>query len=93
MTYTVVILSCLLVVAVFYAIKFGLIIAKIEEGFEEALDTLDNSYASIGKIIEKPLFFDSAEVRSVLNELRRSQEAILKAASSVASIMQQEEDQ
>ena len=93
MTTVIVILSVLLLVTVYYVIRFGLIIARIEEGIEDALEVLDGSYAAIGKILEKPLFFDSAEVRSVLNELGRAQKAILVAASSVSAELQPIEEE
>jgi cell shape-determining protein MreC len=93
MTTVIVILSVLLLVTVYYVIRFGLIIARIEEGIEDALEVLDGSYAAIGKILEKPLFFDSAEVRSVLNELGRAQKAILVAASSMSAELQPIEEE
>lgn len=93
MTTVIVILSVLLLVTVYYVIRFGLIIARIEEGVEDALEVLDGSYAAIGKILEKPLFFDSAEVRSVLNELGRAQKAILVAASSMSAELQPIEEE
>ena len=93
MTVAVVILSVLLLVTVYYVIRFGLIIARIEEGIEDALEVLDGSYASIGKILERPLFFDSAEVRSVLNELGRAQNAVLIAASAMSAEVQPDDDE
>ena len=66
---------------------------EIEEGIEDALEVLDGSYASIGKILERPLFFDSAEVRSVLNELGRAQNAVLIAASAMSAEVQPDDDE
>lgn len=90
---TIVILSVLLLVAVYYVIRFGLIIARIEEGIEGALEALDASYAEIGKVLERPLFFDSPEVRSVHNSMGRAQRAILVAASSMTAEMQSLEEE
>ena len=82
-------LAVVSVVATFYALKFALIITRMEESVEAALDELDSSYAAIGRILERPLFFDSAEVRSVLNELGRAQNTILKVAQDMSADLQQ----
>jgi ABC-type cobalt transport system substrate-binding protein len=86
----IIVLAC--VVAVFasiFAFRFALIIVRMEEELELALDKLDASYKAVGKILERPLFFDSAEVRSVLFELRKAQSAILQAAVGMSMTLNQ----
>jgi hypothetical protein len=82
----VVFLCILIFTLVYYVFKFALIIINLENSIEEALDELDQSYTTIAKILEKPLFFDSQEVRSVLNEIKRSQSTILFVANLLAQI-------
>lgn len=78
------VLVALLAVMTFYAFRFALIIARMEEQIELALDDLDRSYTNIGRILERPLFFDSPEVRSVLNELGAAQRTILRVANEIS---------
>ena len=53
----------------------------MEDAVEDSLDILNERYKSINKILEKEVFFDSIEVRQVINEIRISHEAILAIAN------------
>lgn len=81
----IVLLICLSV-SVFYLVRFGLLILKIEDAIEESLDVLDERYQSITEILEIPLFYDSPQIRQVVNDIKRSRDSILKIAQSFASI-------
>lgn len=84
-------LFALLVVSIYYNYKFGLIIIRTEDAIEECLDALDERYKVVSKILEKPVFFDSIEVRQTIQEIRISQELILKVANKMSNL--QEPDQ
>jgi len=73
------------IAAFFYAVKFALIIIKTQDATEEALDLLDESYKKIDEILQRPLFYDSFEVRQVLQEIRRSQDAVLIVANELTN--------
>jgi len=80
-------LICALVLAVsalvgasYFAVKFGLLILRVEDTIENSLDILDERYVSITKIIEIPLFSDSPQIRQVHLDLQRSREAVLSIA-------------
>jgi cyclophilin family peptidyl-prolyl cis-trans isomerase len=79
------ILLILLGISVYYNIRFGIIILRIQDVIEDGLDELDQRYAVFGKILEKPVFFDSVEIRQVIQEIRESQALLLKIANSLAS--------
>tara|TARA_Y100000034_G_C6835425_1_gene377469 strand:- start:841 stop:1152 length:312 start_codon:yes stop_codon:yes gene_type:complete len=70
-----------LIFSLFYLFKFARIILNIEDGLEECLDTLDERYNSISKILEIPIFFDSLEVRKVIDDINKSRYAVLKVAN------------
>ena len=70
--------------------KFSKIIFRVEDELETALDTLDERYRSISKILEIPLFYDSPEIRKVVDDVRTCKESILRVANSIAKI--EEED-
>lgn len=75
------ILTLLLTISIYYNVKFGIFILKIQDSIEECLDALDEKYAIFSKILEKPVFFDSVEVRQVIQEIKSCQDLILKIAN------------
>jgi hypothetical protein len=78
---------------IFFIAKYSLVILNMEESIEKSLDILDKSYFSITKILQTPLFYDSQEVRQVLNELKNSRDSILIVANIIsANIIQVDPD-
>lgn len=73
------------IISTAFAIRFFLIISKFEISLGKSLDILDESYRNIGKILERPLFFDSAEVRSVIMDIKKAQESILFVANEITA--------
>ena len=82
----IVILTLLLIVSVFYNIRFALTILRVQDSIEESLDLLDERYTSMSKILDIPLFHDSNEVRNVVEDIRVSRDTVLAIARSLASI-------
>lgn len=74
----------LLVISVYYNIKFGIIILDLIDTIEECLDALDEKFKIFSKILEKPVFFDSVEVRQVIQEIKACQDLILEIANKLA---------
>ena len=66
------ILLFMLIVSLFYLYKFATIILNLEVGIEKCLDVLDERYKTMTKILEIPIFFDSMEVRQVIDSIKRS---------------------
>ena len=81
-----------LCVSIFINVKLGLIILRIEDAIEECLDNLDERYQSVSKILEKPVFFDSIEVRQTIQEIRLSQELILKVANRLTRFKEPDDE-
>tara|TARA_R110000824_G_scaffold22535_12_gene82431 strand:+ start:2596 stop:2907 length:312 start_codon:yes stop_codon:yes gene_type:complete len=77
-------LLALFSVSLYYNYKMGVIVLKAEDNIESCLDKLDESYKVMSKILERPVFFDSLEVRQVIQELTRAREAILYVANKMA---------
>tara|TARA_Y100001937_G_scaffold123050_1_gene185293 strand:- start:307 stop:639 length:333 start_codon:yes stop_codon:yes gene_type:complete len=61
--------------------QFSLFIIDIEDAIEESLDILNEKYGRMYEIIQKPVFFDSLEVRQVIAEIRDCHGAILNIAN------------
>jgi len=51
-----------------------------------SLDKLDEKYSSMSKILEKPVFFDSLEIRQVIRDIKDSRTAVLDVANILGSI-------
>lgn len=78
--------ALLLGMAGHYLLRFGKMILKIQDTIEDALDILDERYESMSKVLEIPVFFDSVEVRQVIDDIERSREAILLVANHLTTI-------
>ena len=52
--YIIVFLAISLVISMYYAIKFALIIIKMQDAIENSLDEIDAKYSSVSKILEIP---------------------------------------
>ena len=72
--------------SVYFSIKFGIMILRIQDVVEDSLDILDERYGSISQILQIPLFYDSQEVRQVLRDIEYSRESILNVARALTTI-------
>ncbi len=68
-------------------------IIKYTEGIEKTLDTLDNRYESISKVLELPLFYDSPQVRAVVDDVRTCRDSLLESANILTSLSQDEHEE
>ena len=67
------------------------ILLNVQDSIEQSLDILDERYESMSKILEIPIFFDSVEVRQVVDDIRVSRDSILKIANSLVSVDKKDE--
>ena len=79
-----------LIISLYYNFKFANIIIKMEDEIGDSLDIIDDKYRSISQILEIPLFFDSPQVRKVLDDIRSARNSLLIIANKLASIDQKE---
>ena len=75
--------AAMLIASIYYNIKFGIKILNMQDSIEEALDILDEREESVNKILDIPLFHDSAEIRRVHHDIKRSRAAILDVANTL----------
>lgn len=80
MKITLIVLSVLLAISLYYNIKFARIILKIEDILEECLDIIDEKYAKMSEILARPLFFDSPEIRKVVSDIKETRDSLHKIA-------------
>ena len=91
-----IVLCVILSASIYFNYKHAMIILAFQEKIEEALDVLDEKYGSISTILEKPIFFDSVEIRQVLMDISSSRDSILHIANNLCAIehrVDNEEDQ
>ena len=67
----------------YYVVKFGKIILEFQDTLGDALDVIDEKYSSISEICERPLFYDSREVREVLSSVKSTRDALHEVAYSL----------
>lgn len=82
----IIILSLCLSISLYYVIKFSLIILRMEDSIEESLDIIDERYRSISSILEIPIFYDSPQIRQVVNDIKITRDTLLLIANKFASI-------
>lgn len=75
----------LLAVSVYFNVRFAIFILSVEDVIEECLDQLDEKFKIFSKILEKPVFFDSVEIRQVIQEIRQTQDLILSIANKLSN--------
>lgn len=73
--------------------QYSIIIINTETAIEESLDILNERYESIAKILEKEVFFDSIEVRQVINDIKASHDAIYEVAEKMIGDKQINEEE
>ena len=83
--YILITLLLLLVISIFYAIKFALIIIKMQDSIEDCLDEIDNKYNNISNILEIPIFYDSPEVKRVLSDIKDVKDSLMYVANTLAN--------
>ncbi len=75
------VLFCIL--SVYFSIKFAMIILRTEEKLTNILDSIDEEYMEISKILEKPVFFDSVEVRQVIASIDNVRSTFLNISNYI----------
>jgi len=84
------VLFFMLCFSVYFNYKFGKTIVEIQESLERSLDVLDQRYLSISSVLEKPIFFDSVEVRQVVDDIKQSRDAVLYVANVLIEPFEEE---
>lgn len=75
----------IIIFASIYLYRFAKIILNLQNIIEDSLDVLDEKYQSISLVLQKPVFFDSVEVRQVISDIASCQNAIYKIANNLTN--------
>jgi hypothetical protein len=85
----------LLITTFYFAYKsynFSTIILNLETQIEESLDILQERYNNIGKILDTDVFFDSIEVRQVIEDINVCHQSILLIAEKLTQDFEEENE-
>jgi hypothetical protein len=81
--YIIVLLLLLCSVTLIYVFRFAFLILETEKRLTEAIDAIDEEYTEISKVLEKPVFFDSPEIRQVINSIENVRNTFLNISAYV----------
>lgn len=87
-----IILAIALGVAILFLYRIGVVVLNITEEIAECLDILDDSYRKIAEILKTPVMMDDPFVRGVVDEIKKSKNAILVVANKLTSDWQKIRD-
>ena len=87
---SILLLTSTLIVSLYYNYRFGKVILQVQDDIEECLDVLDGRYKSVSEILNIPVFFDSIEVRRVIQDIEKCRSSILYVADRMTTIDQNE---
>jgi len=80
------VLFLLCLISMYYCVRFGLIILRLEDILDQSLDDLDKCYRNMTEIASTPIFFDSIEVRKCIEEINKSRYTLVSIANKLASL-------
>jgi hypothetical protein len=86
------ILTAILAVSLYFNFKHAKLLLEIQDSIEQSLDDLDAIYGRIAEILEKPVFFDSIEVRQVIADIDEARQTVLKIANVLVKSVTTDED-
>ena len=80
------IVSVMLAFSIYFNIKFGRTLIRMEDALEESLDVLDERYQSVSDVLKIDLFYDSPQIRQVVTDIKKCQESILYVANEIGRL-------
>ncbi len=86
------VLSLYSIIATYFCIKFAITVLKIQDALQDSMDTIDERYRNMSDILTRPLFFDSPEVRQVLQDIEETKECLHEIAYSMSAKLIDEEE-
>jgi hypothetical protein len=60
-----------------------MLILKTEEKLTNILDAIDEEYMEISKVLEKPVFFDSQEIKQVMTSINNVRNTFLNISAYI----------
>ena len=93
MTTLCVILALLLFLSVYKCIKLGMTILRMEDTIEECLDVIEEKYEQMNEILQRPLFYDSPEVKAVVRDISTVRDSLHSVALSLTKNIEENKEE
>ena len=85
------VLSLYSIAVSYYCLKFALIVLRIQDSLEESIDTIDEKHIKMSEILSRPLFYDSPEVRKVVQDIEEVRHSLHQVAYNMTAEIEEEE--
>ena len=92
-TIIIVSLCLLLVVAVYYMLKFALDLIEIEDRLNNAISDIEKSYIVFDELSKRPVFFDSIEIKQCVQEISYTRDVLLKITQDLREVSSDKEQE
>ena len=93
MSYFSITVTTLLCLSIYLNVRLGLVILRVEDAVEDCLDTIDEKYNAMSEVLQRPLFYDSPEVKAVVKDIRMVRASLHSVALSLTkNIIDESED-
>lgn len=86
-----IILLCTTIFFLFFSLKFAFALIRVQEAIEDSLDAIDEKYKRINEILNIPVFFDSPEIKRLVNEIYHVRDIILYVANRLSNSTQKKD--
>ena len=64
----------------YYCLKFAMIVLRVQDSIEQSVDLIEEKYESMSEILSRPLFYDSPEVRRVVEDISEVRQSLNQVA-------------
>ncbi len=92
MLIAVIILTVLVGILSYAVFRMARTIFGFEDGLTTAIEKIEESYEVITRILERPLFLDSPEVREVHRQIGMVNDYLLDIAKDLSEVVESEEE-
>jgi hypothetical protein len=69
----------------YFCFKFAIAVLRVQEAIEDSLDAIDQKYQSLSEILKIPVFFDSPEIKRIVEEIYEVRLSILYVAERLSN--------
>jgi len=74
----------------YFCIKFALTVLRVQDSLEESLDLIEEKYETMSEILSRPLFYDSPEVRKVVQDIDDVRDSLNQVAFDLTKKLEKE---
>lgn len=69
----------------YFCFKFALTVLRVQEAIEDSLDAIDQKYQRLSDILKIPVFFDSPEIKRIVEEIYEVRLSVLYVAERLSN--------